>query len=70
MVKRTNVYETEILEWRGEYPVIAVHWYSSRSVYWFCQQCKMWHFHWPTGDIVRKCFKGDWKEGYFIKVVD
>ena len=60
---------TEILEWRGDYPVIAVRRYTEKSVYWFCNQCKSHHYHYPTTGLVRRCSKGDWQDGHYIKEV-
>ena len=67
---RTNVYQTEILEWREGVPVIAVGRYTARSVYWFCSECKMFHYHWPTDGLVVKCYRGDWTKGVYIKIVE
>ena len=68
---RTSPYHTEILAWRGERPVIAVGRYTDRSVYWFCDQCKSFHYHYPTDGVVRRCVKGDYRiQGHYIKVVE
>jgi len=70
-VKRANVYQTEILAWRGDYPVIAVGRYTDRSVYWFCDQCKMFHYHYSTEGLVKRCIKGDYqRQGHYIKIVE
>lgn len=64
--------ETVILRWRGEAPVLAAMQYVDNLLFFFCEECKMYHYHRASDNLLpARCVKetGLRKTGYFLEVL-
>jgi hypothetical protein len=61
----------EILEWRGDVPVLGCLGYDLRTWFFYCPECKTFHYHKSVVGIQKaKCTKGRFiSTGYYLKEI-